>query len=731
MSKALAKEDTKQEHPLQAVVLCDPYGEEDRWAPLVRTDEYEAGQETRPWCLLPLLNSPLLAWTLECLAADGVEEIFIFVREGVTEVRDWLDASTYRSASSPLSIVLRPTTALTPGDVLREVDSLQILAPADFLVVQAGYVGNVGLGNLVRDFGLRRARDPDLVMSCVVAQTATPGAKYAVHVVEGEDDRLLHYEESKRFPRSRQATIPRDALEGCKEVRTRVDLEAVGVAICSVEVPPLFTENFDYQFVYPDFVNGILTSDLLGKTICCTVIGSPRPAVPVEPSESGASQPPPPTSVSSAWAGVVGNTRSYDLVSKAILSRRAHPIAPDENLPDDAERYEQRRGRVYLGKDLAFHRSSSITSTSLVGARAAVGAGSTVQRSVLAPDVVVGNECRIEGSYIFDGAVIEDDCVISDSIIGEGAVVGRGSVLTAGTLVGRNVKVGSGARLGGQRVASIECEEDVETDPEAHLGEGHQAFFWPSDEQATDEDDEDDENPFDERNSGMSKLGAHLATLQTSSSSSSLSSLSRASSTTSLSTLASHGGDRASDPPTVHGLSSLSTGGTSKADFESECLQSLERSFAESHTVDNAAIELKTLRMASNVPLAQVRDVVVPFVLARAADPAAVPALVIRWGGLIESLTGGQEDAMRDTLLAAQEFAAARVGDDSQRLRWFQRVLKAFYEEDIVTDDAVFAWYKMPKARTAGGEAGKKLWDGAKPFIEALAEDSDDEDESD
>lgn len=220
--------------------------------------------------------------------------------------------------------------------------------------------------------------------------------------------------------------------------------------------------------------------------------------------------------------------------------------------------------------------------------------------------------------------------------------------------------------------------------------------------------------------------GAHLASLHLSSSSSSLSSLSRASSTTSLSTLASAAGN---DPPVVHGLASLSTAESSQADFESECVQSLERSFAEQHTVDNAAIELKTLRMASNVPLAQVRDVVVPFVLARAHDAAAVPALVARWGGLIESLTGGQEDAMRDTLLAAQAFAAARAGDERTQLVWFQRVLKAFYEEDIVTDDAVFQWYKMPAARTVGGEAGKRLWVGAKPFIEALADASDDEDE--
>jgi translation initiation factor eIF-2B subunit epsilon len=41
-------------------------------------------------CLLPLLNTPLLAWTLECLSASNVEQVFIFVRDGVDEVRAWL-----------------------------------------------------------------------------------------------------------------------------------------------------------------------------------------------------------------------------------------------------------------------------------------------------------------------------------------------------------------------------------------------------------------------------------------------------------------------------------------------------------------------------------------------------------------------------------------------------------------------------------------------------------------
>lgn len=59
MSKnGLTKEDTAQEHPLQAIVLCDPWGEESRWGPLVRPqqgdddDSLLAPFEPRPWVSL-------------------------------------------------------------------------------------------------------------------------------------------------------------------------------------------------------------------------------------------------------------------------------------------------------------------------------------------------------------------------------------------------------------------------------------------------------------------------------------------------------------------------------------------------------------------------------------------------------------------------------------------------------------------------------------------------------
>ena len=85
-------------------------------------------------------------------------------------------------------------------------------------------------------------------------------------------------------------------------------------------------------------------------------------------------------------------------------------------------------------------------------------------------------------------------------------------------------------------------------------------------------------------------------------------------------------------------------------EFKVEVTQSLERAFEEGHSVDNAAVELKTLRMASNVPLTRVREAVIAALVdqIRVVSPEEGPAkqkaeveqVVERWGELINKIGG-------------------------------------------------------------------------------------------
>jgi hypothetical protein len=83
------------------------------------------------------------------------------------------------------------------------------------------------------------------------------------------------------------------------------------------------------------------------------------------------------------------------------------------------------------------------------------------------------------------------------------------------------------------------------------------------------------------------------------------------------------------------------------AEFVIEVAQSLERAFAEGHSVDNAAVELKTLRMVSNVPLTRVREAVISAIVEdiKIVDGALpqrkeISRVIGRWGELIDRIGG-------------------------------------------------------------------------------------------
>jgi translation initiation factor eIF-2B subunit epsilon len=79
-----------------------------------------------------------------------------------------------------------------------------------------------------------------------------------------------------------------------------------------------------------------------------------------------------------------------------------------------------------------------------------------------------------------------------------------------------------------------------------------------------------------------------------------------------------------------------------------EAKQSLDRAFAEDHSLENAAVELKTLRMASNVSLKLVREAVIAAIVEGiklvpdnpALQRREIARIVDRWGELINKIGG-------------------------------------------------------------------------------------------
>lgn len=205
---------------------------------------------------------------------------------------------------------------------------------------------------------------------------------------------------------------------------------------------------------------------------------------------------------------------------------------------------------------------------------------------------------------------------------------------------------------------SLEDQDEVDKD---ELGPETNAVVWPRGRPVDEEDDESPENYTNQRFMRIGAYGAYtrLPCITHLFIGDALSDMEDPASSSSEdeSESDSESGDDFDDHSSISGHSELSLaladaedggGLMADAEFRTEVAQSLERAFAEGHSVDNAAVELKTLRMASNVPLTRVKEAVVGAIVERIpvvendvrAQRAAIGALVQRWGPLIDRIGG-------------------------------------------------------------------------------------------
>ncbi|KIM62417.1 hypothetical protein SCLCIDRAFT_119402 [Scleroderma citrinum Foug A] len=737
-----------EEEVLQAVILADSFNK--RFSPLTLH---------KPRCLLPICNAPLLDWTFESLALAGVQEIFVICRSHAELVKAAIKNSKWSKPSAGLKIVpiMTARETFSPGDAMRDIYTHGIIT-SDFVLVTGDLVSSVRIDEVVRVHKERRRTNKDAIMTMVVKESGVrhrtrSRGESAVFVVDPKTSECLYYEAVTGYPPKKYASVPREVLKEHPEVEIRNDLIDCAIDVCSVEVPSLFQDNFDYGDIRRDFVHGVLTSDLLMKNIYCYI-------------------------ASDGYAARVKDTKSYDAISKDILARWTFPLVPDDNHPG-GHSYEHIRGNKYIAKDntVTLSRTCKIGNNTLIGSHCQISDNAHVSASVLGQRCTIGAESVVQNSYLFDGVVVGSDCTIEYSILSAGVTIKDGSRVERGCLVGDGVVVGPGARLLpfdrlSRRLQDVEEsdqdsgddekevdsdyeEVDANQDPEAlkRLGPDTNAIIWP--EPSYDEDEVDEvEHPINQRlmRIGIASISFLVAFLTECNDTGDVASdldLSDAGSETSES----ESDDNDDDDDHFGGsdlsssVTSLPLTGTSNlvqqadeaafSEFQHEVKLSLERAFAENHSVDNAAVELKTLRMAHNVPLRRVREAVVSSIVNRikivegggALQRQEINAVVSRWGELIDKIGG--VDAV-ETIEVLQECCAS-----SDRLPLFGQTLAALYQEDIVEEDDIRSWHRKSTSRgddqktTGLQENFKKCWNvGAhmiKQFDEQESEESEEE----
>ncbi|ODA76000.1 hypothetical protein RJ55_08282 [Drechmeria coniospora] len=701
--------ESKTEDVLQAVVLADSF--QDRFKP------FTVG---RPRCLLPLANTPLIEYTLEFLAMNGVNEVYIYCGAHTDQVEDYVGGSRWStsSPSSPFSVLqfIRVSDARSAGDVLRDMDKRSLLG-GDFVLVHGDLVSNMMLDGALAAHRRRREASAANIMTTVLRsggrerhRTKTSGIT-PIFVVDTQSRRLLHYDEMNPLQSDRYLALdPAIADELSTDFEVRSDLIDAQVDICTPEVLALWSESFDYELPRRNFLHGVLKDwELNGKMIYAEILAD-------------------------GYAARASNLQMYNAISRDVLGRWTFPFIPENNLVP-SQSYQRHAHGLVMESNVA-HAPDAHLTNSVIGRDTTVGSGSRVSNSVIGKGCRIGANVVVEDSFVWDHTTVEDGSCISFSILADSVTVGKNCSMPAGSLVGPNVRIGDNVALEKSVVLSTEnhAREPVRGDAGLLGPETNAAPFVDPDD-----DELDDEDPARLQKSLLYSL-AHLNL-----------------SASSISTLAT---DAFSDDEGDGHFLSADAGMSSRSrlssfasddsagrvSFHADAVHGLLDALrAESGDFDSAKLEFMGLRLANDASDAMMRKAVATAFARRAAElltaehgslepsKAAESALTARKGALkfIDEVgVGGGEAEQVEFVLALQRALQHAKGPEQARTgTLLAALLQQLYARDVLEEDGILGWWEDGRAGDGDGMAALK--DKCRVLVEWLenAEEEDDEDD--
>ncbi|GMI88829.1 hypothetical protein like AT2G34970 [Hibiscus trionum] len=397
-------------HPLQAILLADSF-----------TTKFRPITLERPRVLLPLVNIPMIDYTLAWLESAGVEEVFVFCCAHSKQVIGYLGSSEWSSKPDFSVTTIEANDSISAGDALRLIYERQVI-DGDFVLISGDTVSNMSLTQALEEHKERRKRDANAIMTMVVQQSKPSpitqqsrlGTDELFMAINPDTKQLLYYEDKAEYSKG-FISLDKTLIADNPSIILHNDKQDCYIDICSEEVLSLFTDNFDYQHLRRHFVKGLLVDDIMGYKIFTHEIHS-------------------------SYAARIDNFRSYDTISKDIIQRWTYPFVPDILCGSSAIKLE--RQGIYRASDVTLSRSAQVGSFTVIGQGTTIGNNTKISHSVIGEGCSIGSNVTIEGSYIWNDVTIEDGCKLSHAIVCDGVTMKLGAVLEPGVVLSFKVVVG-------------------------------------------------------------------------------------------------------------------------------------------------------------------------------------------------------------------------------------------------------------------------------------------------
>lgn len=418
----------EQEEVLTAVVLADDFNK--RFHPL---------DITKPKCLLPLANKPLIHYTLQLLVTSQVKKIFIYCAKCYDDVKKYIMNSKWKSQDlCGADVHLVPAQDLScVGDVFRLIEERNSI-PYDFIFLTADVVSNSSLQQAFSEHKERRKKQKDVALLTVVTNEVSPG--HSIRVAE-DDTHIVHDAITNRIYRFNKlknndkysCSIPMDVLKKTDaKVRLNYSMIDTGIWMCSPKVAQIFADNFDYE-TQVDFIKGVIDcEEFLGCEIHMHAMKS-------------------------AYCCRVVNLLQHKIVQQDVINRWLYPIVPEvvdeyqlfnsitsacDGSMKEMISYKVKRNNVYIHNSCDISRHGDIIKCNvMIDSDTKISDGSVIAHTVIGKNCQIGENVDIRGCTLMDNVKIGSGCTIVDSIICSNVEIGCNVIVKHGSILCDAVKI--------------------------------------------------------------------------------------------------------------------------------------------------------------------------------------------------------------------------------------------------------------------------------------------------
>ncbi|XP_076881218.1 uncharacterized protein LOC143529278 [Bidens hawaiensis] len=682
--------------PLKAILLADSF-----------TTKFRPITLERPKVLLPIVNTPMIDYTLAWLESANVEEVFVFCCSHSKQIIDYLNKSKWVNQPKFSIKTIESHNCISAGDALRIIYEHNVIN-GDFVLVSGDTVSNMVLTEALQEHKQRRQKDSNVVMTMVIKRSKPSqitrqtrlGTDELFMAINPTTKQLLYYDDKSD---NLQATLTLDKafLAENSSISVHNDKQDCYIDICSPEVLSLFADNFDYQHLRRDFVKGLLEDDIMGYKIFTHEILSD-------------------------YAARIDNFRSYDSISKDIIQRWTYPFVPDVGFSLNSGTNLERHG-IYRGSEISQSRSAEIGPFSCIGKGSSIGGKTVISNSVVGEGCKIGSNVSIDGCYIWNNVTIGDGCVLKQAILCDGVVMKSGSVLELGVVLSFNVVVGREFVVPAYSKVSLHpqpVEEDSDEELEyadninnngliiqtannlnngnSSIRTGGQGFDWSTSEIDRDEEWRHSVAPIPE-----SKL-------------------------IELTQMAFDNLEIDNQDNNVFAVPDDQDSGNESENeiFEKEIEATFLRAVHEKVKDDHIILEVNSLRLSYNKGLEDCASALFYSMMKLALDtahnsPASlvknVSDVIVRWGKLLKPYLQGIDDEI-EVIMKLEEMC---LEDAKEFAAVFVQILSLLYDKDIIQEEAIINW---ANEKEDADESDKVFVKQSAKFIQWLNEASEEED---